>query len=306
MKVSRLILTAALAAIVNGPQAFAHISYTDRQFGTLSYYTPATILPVAANRTLSSSFGWADATDANWGDSHRGRFYSFTLASTSTVIVTAERSDNTLIQTGAAGVFLPAFSIYKGIAPASTHDSSPNTVNWLRSQFGNTAVAESFTDSNPNSVWDTNEPFTDTNNNAVWDSAGLGDAIDGYSGKEGAANALGNWRIYSDGGAFVDFEHVGHAADGTSANFGNAAGITGDDVADGYVTAMFTDLAPGNYSVFLAGASNLAQFTEPGPSTFPTYTVGLTLQAIPEPCSYALIAGAGALGFLSLRRRRRA
>ena len=70
----RIFPVAVLAALGAGLSAFAHISYSGRTFGPLVIGGPAVSI---TNQTVSSSFGWADATDADWGDSHRTRFFRF-------------------------------------------------------------------------------------------------------------------------------------------------------------------------------------------------------------------------------------
>jgi hypothetical protein len=102
---------------------------------------------------------------------------------------------------------------------------------------------------------------------------------------------------------------IGQAADGTSANYGNASGINGDGNADGVVSAVFDNLAAGDYYLFVGGANYLAQNSEApiyGPSTnaYPTYGIGLTVTAAPEPTSAALlVASAATLSLLRLRSR---
>ena len=101
------IMTACAVLAIAGQTAFAHISYSNRNFGTLIISTD-----VSNNtQTVSSGFGWADATDTDWGDSHRGRFFRFTLANPlagdQAVRITVERN---LLGTGANGTFLPAFN----------------------------------------------------------------------------------------------------------------------------------------------------------------------------------------------------
>jgi PEP-CTERM motif len=304
MKVSRFVLTAALAALVNGPQAFAHIGWSgDRDFNTLVPYVTET----SASRTVGGNFGWADATDANWGDSHRGAFFRFSLTETTTVQISAARRD-VGTQTGSSNTLLPAFSLYTvaGSPTSGTlHDSSPNTVGYLTGLFGTGVAAETYTDSNSNGFWNVGEPFVDTNANGILDKVSLGG-----SGKEGAVNALGDWTIYSDAGAFATFAYVGNVADGTSANFGDAAGINGDGSADGYVSATFADLAPGQYFIWVAGANYAAQMTDdesygPLSNAYPTYGITVGVTAIPEPSTFTCAAGLAALGLVTLRRRRR-
>jgi hypothetical protein len=101
----------------------------------------------------------------------------------------------------------------------------------------------------------------------------------------------------------ANFTYIGHAADGTTDNFGSVPGIIGDGNADGFVAATFHDLAAGDYSLFVGGANYAAQLVEAGP-TYPTYGVDVSVQAIPEPSTWALIAlGAGFLGLKNLIRR---
>jgi hypothetical protein len=71
-------------------------------------------------------------------------------------------------------------------------------------------------------------------------------------------NALGSFSVGNDAGLISELEYIGHAADGTSANYGNADGILGDGNADGTVTGTFA-LQPGTYSLWVAGANYSGQ-----------------------------------------------
>lgn len=320
----RAVAAAATALFLAGSirPAEAHISYSGRDFGTVT--TGSTI----AGQAVSSSFGWADATDLNWGDSHRTRVYRFTLAEPKSVTVTAQRQNLTVgtaagQQTGGHDVFLPGFSLYLGLSHTSSplaHDSSTLSVEWLRQQFGTSGVAEAYTDTNGNSLWEPGEPFTDTNANGVWDSANLGG-----SGKEGSFNALGDWSIGNSTtnwptlpadprtDSLRSFTYVGHAADGTTANYGTfgTSAIGGDGVADGTVSQTFLNLPAGDYSLLVGGASYAAQATETmtfgaTSTSYPTYGVSVTVSLVPEPVGVALIvAGLAGAGFVAARRRRR-
>jgi len=266
--ISKFILVACTVLAIAGNKALAHISYSNRDFGTLIIGTDA----YNTTQVVSSGFGWADATDADWGDSHRGRFFCFTLARPldvdQSVRITVERNQ---------GTFLPAFSLFSGLAHTSSpraHDSSALSVQWLQQQFGSNSI-------------------------------GLGG-----SGKEGSVNALGNWSIGNSvstsqinvSDSLRDFTYIGNAADGNSANYGTAAGIFGDGTADGFVTATFSSLAAGDYSLFVGGANYDLQTTETGP-TYPTYGVNVTVGLVPEPSASSLLLGSAAL--LGLLRRRR-
>jgi MYXO-CTERM domain-containing protein len=135
-------------------------------------------------------------------------------------------------------------------------------------------------------------------------SAGFG--IDG-SGKVGAFNALGNWSIGNDSGALGSLAYVGHVADGTSTNFGNAPGVLGDGLADGFASGTF-DLGPGTYSIFIGGANygagSAGYGVDTGPFTGYGYTASLTVAPVPEPSTWAL-AAIGVAGAAAWRGRRR-
>ena len=278
--ISKFILLACTVLAIAGNKALAHISYNNRNFGTLIISADVS----NTTQVVSSGFGWADATDADWGDSHRGRFFRFTLANPlsadQSVRIIAERNLNTSAS-GPNGTFLPGFSLFSGLAHTTSplaHDSSALSVQWLQQQFG-------------------------TN------STGLGG-----SGKEGSFNALGDWSIGNSvstslinvSDSLRNLTYIGHAADGTSADFGNAVGIVGDGTADGFVTATFSGLAAGDYSLFVGGANYAAQTTEvltTEVTTYPTYGVNVTVGLVPEPSTGSLLLGGAAL--LAILRRRK-
>jgi hypothetical protein len=333
MKKNVFILKAASAVlflITSQFDASAHLSVGgDRTLGTIDDST------VTNNtRTVSSSFGWADATDSNWGDSHRLTAFKFTLASTQSVSIEVARR---AAGTGPADTLLPAFSLFQTpLFVASTHDTGPATTAYLTTTFGTSATGESFvntdgdtgyqagdpfvdtnlsttwdpgeqfTDLNGSGVWEFGDSFTDTNGNGVFDGPGIGG-----SGKEGAFRALTTWEIYHDsvGGARMHFDtYLGNAADGTSSNYGAAAGINGDGTADGIVTATFSDLVAGDYYILVGGADydaqNSADVLNNG-AGFRTYGITLNVSAIPEPSTYALLLlGAGAMAWVRRQRKK--
>jgi hypothetical protein len=263
---------------IAGNKTLAHVGYSGRDFGTLMYNSDGSGKTVTiATQTISSGFGWADATDADWGDSHRGRFFRFTLIGTGDVQITAQRnSTGSGNSTGSptAGTFLPAFSLYSGLGQLAPeqggHDSAQYSID----------------------------------NRQV--------------GTEGSLRALGNWSIGNDptyntagdptsgilyASRLAYFTYIGNAADGNSANYGTAAGVFGDGTADGYLTATFTGLAAGDYSLWVGGANYGLQTIETGPSTFPTYGVTVTAALVPEPSIGFLLLGGVTL--LTLLRRSR-
>jgi len=271
-----LSLVAACAAPA-GVQA--HISYSGRDFGALIVGDPASAIN---NQTVSGAFGWADATDADRGDSHRLRAFRFTLETPASVMITVQRNAH---GTGAAGTLLPAFSLFAGLAQRGLNEGV-----WQGEVYRLEALAH--------------------------DYAALSRASRPED-TEGSFRALDDWSIGNDptyvtagdptsgvliGARLVSFTYIGHAADGTGANFGFAPGIHGDGSADGLVSATFHGLAAGHYSFFIGGADYAAQTVETGPS-YPTYGVDVSVQAVPEPSTRALLAGAGLVLAAVLRGR---
>lgn len=111
---------ALLLAGMTSLPAMAHISYTNRDFGTFdgSVATSVTI----ANQAATGNFGWADGADADWGDSHKVKWFKFTLSNAADVkISVAAKADAT--GTSIAGL-IPGFSLYKGLASAAAYDTS--------------------------------------------------------------------------------------------------------------------------------------------------------------------------------------
>jgi hypothetical protein len=257
--------TTLLVTFIAAGMASAHISYTNRDLGTFSPGNQSTSVSKTGN--ISSTFGWAYSTDDDLGDSHRNRAFRFTLLNPGQVTLTVQR-------TGAENILLPALSIYSGlshIAPeALAHDSSPLSLSHLAS-------------------------------------------LGGVQPKQGSFNALGNWSIGNDDvyntpgeslsgiavpASLRSFIYQGNIADGTSANFGSAAGINGDGIADGYITGSF-NLAAGDYTIMVGGGSYL---TTPPAGPYPIYGVSVGLTVVPEPSALAIPIMAGAA--LVIRRRR--
>jgi len=252
--------------------ASAHVSYSNRNLGTFEVVGTTIVASgnsgVLTNSGTSASvtitnqntleYGWADGTDVRFGDSHDLRPYRFTLSTPAIVTIDVVGLDYVAGPITFASLEHPAFSLYEGFAHlppnALDHDSSAISVQWMQTQVG-------------------------------------------VGNFDGNFSALGDWKIGSDDSVtFADlssFRYIGNAADGTSANYGSAAGINGDGIADGSVTATFY-LAAGDYTLFVGGGN----YGGTSPSSFGYQT---TLTVVPEPTAAAL-AGL-AIGLLGLRRR---
>lgn len=237
----------------------AHTSYgggtpAARDFGA---FDPTAVIgqSVTKNGSARSVFGWADGTDADFGDAHRIQAYRFTLANAGNITIS--------VSAITAG-FLPGFTIYSGLlnlTGGSPADGEVATQTYLAS-------------------------------------------LGAPQPREGALNSLGNVIFYNSAGNESNITYVNNAADGTIANFGNAAGINGDGIADGVLSSTF-NLAAGNYTLFIGGANyndptnnGTAYSSSEAANAFTT-----TVSVVPEPTTFALLAGAGALGLIRRPRR---
>lgn len=226
-------LLLAGVALMTGT-ASAHISYSNRNLGT--FHVGGTMVTgtgnsgtltisgsaasvTITNQNVAGEFGWADGTDARFGDSHELRAFRFTLETPATVTINVVGLNYVSGSINFSSLEHPAFSLYEGLAHlppnALDHDASAISIQWMESLVG-------------------------TGN------------------FDGAFNALWDWKIGSDDGVtFADlssFNYIGNAADGSAINYGSAAGINGDGNADGSVTATFY-LEAGDYTLLVGGGN---------------------------------------------------
>lgn len=184
--------------LLGGLHAFGHIGYTGRDFGVLDptvSTTPVTI----SNQAVTGSHGWADGTDADYGDSHKLRYYRFNVATASFVTITFSGSTNGDTKDG---TIKPGFSLFRGLAHLSggaDYDYSVISASYTATRTG---VAKE----------------------------GCYRSLDNWKVGNDAGTSFAD---------LSDFLYVGHAVDGTPALFGDAPGILGDGVADGTVTGTF-------------------------------------------------------------------
>jgi hypothetical protein len=280
MKTTKLILSLQAALFVAAVStASAHISYSGRDFGS---YTGSDITSTITNQRVTSDYGWADATDANLGDTHKTRAFRFSLNTNAWVTLSFQglaysTTSTNGTTTSYTALALPAFSLYRGLAHISPlqldHDSSTISTSWRDTTYGTNAT-------------------------------------------EGSLNALGDWKIGSDTGTnFADlssFTYIGNAASGTTNNYGipaasltlangtivpNAA-IIGNGNTNGPVSGSFY-LGAGDYSVFVGGA-NYA-----GVNTNTSYGIQGTFTAVPEPSTWALLAVSLVMGGVVIFAKRK-
>lgn len=266
--IAGLVLLAAASA------ASAHVSYTGRDFITNGTFDGAGTYTLSGQR-VTSNYGWADATDADWGDSHRGRFLKFTLTEAANVTI------DVAAQAGVAstlGDLVPGFSLYSGLVPQLSHEG---------------ADAPGYVAHHPG--------FLPTSPYFVEHGSIVGD-------KEGAWRALGNFWFGNDADESAEVTYIGHAFDGNGIDVSGdrVTDLVGDGNPDGRVSASFL-LGPGTYSVAVGGASYISQYTEDAATwqSSRAFTASITLAPVPEPETWALTAGGLAVMALARRRQRR-
>jgi hypothetical protein len=193
--------------------ASAHVNYSGHEFGSFSSTTSLRI--TIGDTFVQTNAGWADGTDADFADAHHIRFFRFTLADPTLIVIEVSASNN---GGTALGGLLPAFTIYSGLAhlPPAGPDYDTNTVtrNYLISLGG------------------------------VQPKEGAFRALNTWR--------MGNQQGVTEADLST-FTYMAHAADGTAANYGVQPGIHGDGVPDGFVTGTFS-LPAGDYSLVVGGA----------------------------------------------------
>ncbi|MBL8535595.1 MAG: PEP-CTERM sorting domain-containing protein [Betaproteobacteria bacterium] len=270
---------AGLALLASASIASAHVSYNNRDF----FAAPATFDGVdtytLTGLRVASNFSWADAADADWGDSHKGRFLKFTLTEESFVTLSVSAQNDPGL---GLGDLIPAFSLYSGLIPAASHEG---------------ATAPAYLAHHPGFLPGT--PY-------AAETGKLGD-------KEGAWNGLGNFWMANDNGDAAEVTFIGYAIDGAGVDVNgdrNAQGqpiidYAGDGSANQSVSGTWK-LAAGSYTVAVGGACYTCQYTE-DPSTWGSnrvFSASLTLAPVPEPETWALTGAGLALMLLATRGRR--
>lgn len=261
--------TLALALTLLAGAANAHVSYNGRDLivdGTFdgTSYT-------LAGQTVTSRYGWADAADSDWGDSHRGRFMKFTLTGSSDVTITIQRQAGVAVTVGpnnpsgfALDDLAPAFSLYAGIVPVAAYEGSDHPL-FLANHAGYLPSASYYSPTHAGPL-------------------------------EGAWNALGDFtlgnkssEVGAAGWAATTLSFLGYAIDGSLSALG------GDGMADGLVSRQFHGLAAGTYTIVVGGACYECQIADAnGMNNARGFSANLQVTPVPEPGLPALfLAGLG-------------
>ncbi|MFZ4388153.1 MAG: PEP-CTERM sorting domain-containing protein [Chthoniobacterales bacterium] len=267
----------AATMMVAASTASAHVNYSSaRDFGTFSGTDYTKII---TGQTLKGNYGWASGTDATGADSHKTRYFVFTLNQDAWVNLNVQGASVTTTTTFSA-LSNPGFSLYKGwLTAADSHDFSDDSFAINNARWGFNTGAD----------------------------AGKKEPSAGADHWAGSFSALSDWSIANDTAQVSTFTYIGNAADGTTANYaahgGSASGINWDGNANGDVSATF-HLTAGQYAVFIGGAQYFGALNA-GADPTTTYGIQATLSvmAIPEPSTYALLS-LGAMVLTAAYRRR--
>jgi len=122
--------TLGLISVLSSQQAAAHVHYIDLQ-ADMGIQEPPT-----ANVDGSTTYdfkwvvkgngAWANATDANWADSHSIPWFKFDIANSGGAYIDLSVAGGLTEFSGlhTLGDLTPAFSLYQGLLPGAAHDGA--------------------------------------------------------------------------------------------------------------------------------------------------------------------------------------
>lgn len=199
-------LLVVLGAVVYSSAASAHVGYGSALYSGNGAYDPLAntigtgAYGAAANftSTIASNGGFIAGLDPyTLGNTHDIRFRYFTLSQASTVSFTITGLPNSVVS-GNANPYLngltpstlnPAFSLYSGVVPASSHDGVGDIAN-----VANSPATSSYLNNAPKfAPW---SPFSGTN--PVRGGAAVGSSAN-PTGLWGVFDANGDWAIGNNG-----------------------------------------------------------------------------------------------------------
>jgi hypothetical protein len=278
---------AAAALLLTASAASAHVSYTGRDFILNGGFDGAGTYTLLGQR-VTSAYGWADAADADRGDSHRGRFMKFSLSAPADVTLKVWQQDDVAYTSAGQSLtalndLVPAFSLYSGLAVGAAHEGSDHP-GFLAAHPGYIPTAQYFDGVHVGPA------------EGAWRAT-----YDFVMGNSSSEVAPGLW-------SFSQLTYLGHALDGAGVDVSGdrVLDFAGDGAADGIVQRTFR-LGPGAYSLVVGGTCYACQFVEPTGTLLAQrgFAASLTLAPVPEPGTWALMAAGLGLLAAGARRARR-
>ena len=200
----------AVAFLTASTSVSAHISYTGRNFGSFTGSGSESAVTLGSN-AVTGDYGWASGTDANLGDTHKIRSYTFTLQNAAIVSLTFQGYTYGSVTNALA---LPAFSLYSGlahVAPAALdHDVSAISTAYNNAILGTTNWDGSF-DANYGSSPATSGYALDASNNVVSFAT---DTIHGDGLADGVVSgtwtlSAGTYSVFVGGGQYFGTNNAG-------------------------------------------------------------------------------------------------
>lgn len=223
------LLTVSVALMSISSLAQAHVSYTGRDLGSFDALSAASVS--IANQVVTGNYGWADAADADYGDSHKGRWFKFTLGQATDVTLSV--SANSAATSTSIGGLLPSFSLYSGLAPSAAYDNSAISTAY-RSTLGFTTEG----------AWNARGNFSIGNDSGVISQLTLVD----YAANTGAASQVSKTFNLAAGtySLIVGGSDYNAQFDTTATNFAKSYGLKVD-------LAVAAVPEPETYAMFMAG-----------------------------------------------------
>lgn len=271
----------AMTVLATAASAHAHIGYgsgaSSRDFGLLSNGSSQTKVG-----TTPGNYGWIDASDLllnfdtalgssapavdNLYFGDAHKATAYRFSLDTTLTVSFTVMANPTATSASIAGLLPGFSVYQGLASVAPREPGQTSADYDSSAASLAA-------------------------RTAWAQSTLGTGYD-YTATQGSWNALADWKIGGDG----------DPTDGTRLTLFSYQGSAWDSDGDGSVTGSFV-LGPGTYSLFVGGADiqNKGATTASSP-----FGMSLTVAAVPEPGTYALmLAGITVVATVARRRQQR-
>jgi len=210
-------------------------------------------------RAVASDYGWIQGQDNTlWANSHDNKGLAFSLATTSHVsfTVTTLGTKSSVVQTQATGSatsttltaldWNPAFSIFKGLAPQSSHEGGA----------GNTTLSNNLPGYISWGPYAANEPYT-ASTDATYEAT-TGNTYTG-NGTWGAYRSNADWTGGRDVSATATFGNGNLIGTDTTLGGNNVSTLTylaSASAPNAHTVTWSGDLGPGNYSIWVGGTNS--------------------------------------------------